>query len=90
MSWTTTAAGGDTEAVTAALARVAADRADVETLRRAVAGGREGASALHAAEYRLNAGLRALDRLRETGAVDRADQHLRQLHATDTTEESAA
>ncbi len=44
------------------LAAIATARADVEALRRAVAGGREGHSALGAAEWRLHLALRALDR----------------------------
>lgn len=53
------------------LAAVATARADVEDLRRAVRGGREGAAALGAAEWRLNLALRAVDRAAQDGRIDR-------------------
>lgn len=56
MSWTSPPVGASP------LARVREARVDVDRLRRRVAAGMEGASALHAAEYRLHLALRDLKR----------------------------
>jgi len=50
--------------LTTALADLATARADADALRRLVAEGAEGASALHTAEYRVNGALERVDRLR--------------------------
>lgn len=68
MSWTTSTTDDDTAALSAA---VATARADVEATRALVARGEEGHAALDAAEYRMYAALRAVDRAREDGRVAR-------------------
>lgn len=66
MSWTSP----DTDDTAALLAAVASARRDVEATRALVARGEEGHAALVAAEYRMHAALRALDRARERRDVN--------------------
>lgn len=67
MTWTRSTTDDDTAALSAA---VATARADVEATRALVARGEEGHAALDAAEYRMHAALRALDRARERRDVN--------------------